>query len=174
MAERGIDVSYETTRLWRNRFGPEIAKELGNLQTAKGCISRWRFHIDEVYVRIDGIQHYLWRAADHEGEVIDCVVTKKRDRKAAFKLLRKLLKRGMSPSEIMTDKLKSYGAALRDLDYSGDHVSDKGRNNRTENSHQPFRRRERSMQWFRSMGTLKKFVSIHSQIHNNLNNERHF
>jgi putative transposase len=108
-----------------------------------------------VYVRIDGIQHYLWRAVDHEGEVIDCVVTKKRDKKAALKLLRKLLKRGMSPSEIVTDKLKSYGAALRELGYGGDHVSDNGRNNRAENSHQPFRRRERSMQRFRSMGMLQ-------------------
>jgi putative transposase len=106
MAERGIEVSYETIRLWWNRFGPEIAKELGNRRAASGCISRWRFHIDEVYVRIDGIQHYLWRAVDHEGEVIDCVVTKKRDKKAALKLLRKLLKRGIAPSEIVTDKLK--------------------------------------------------------------------
>jgi len=170
LAERGIDISHESIRRWWNRFGPGIAR---NLKVRRSPPSSWSWHIDEVFVRINGVQHYLWRAVDHEGEVIECAVTKKRDRHAAKALLRRLIKRNGSPSRIVTDKLGSYRAALRELGYTGMHDTARWNNNRAENSHQPFRRRERSMQRFRSISSLQKFVAVHSQIHNHLNHERH-
>lgn len=170
LAERGIDVSYATVRLWWNRFGPDLAH---TIRKSRRPASRWSRHLDEVFIRIKGQQVYLWRAVDHEGEVLNCLVTKRRDKPAAMRLLKALLKRHGSPSTIVTDKLRSYPAALRELGYSGDHCTDKWANNRAGNSHQPLRRRERSMQRFRSLATLKKFIGIHSQIHNYFNHERH-
>lgn len=170
LSERGMDVSYETVRLWWNRFGPEIAKSIRNRRKAG---SLWSWYLDEAFVRINGKPRYLWRAVDHEGEVLDCVVTKKRDKAAALQLLRRLLKRNGVPATIVTDKLRSYPAALRELGFSGEHYTEKWANNRAENSHQPIRRRERAMQRFRSMATLQKFVAIHAQIHNHFNHERH-
>ncbi|MGJ8670499.1 MAG: IS6 family transposase [Oceanococcus sp.] len=108
---------------------------------SKGA-SRWSWHLNEVFVRINGRQCYLWRAVDHEGEVLDCVVTAKRDKVAVLRLLRKLFKRNGVPSEIVTEKLRSYPAALKILKYSGDHCTEKWENNRAKNSHQPLRRRE--------------------------------
>ena len=130
--------------------------------------SRWKWHLDEMYVKINGKTHYLWRAVDHEGEVLESVVTKKRDREAALKLLRKLLRRHGKPDQIVTDKLRSYEAPMRDLGLDKVRHETNGRwiNNRTENSHLPFRRRERAMLRFRRMQSLQKFAAVHGSVHN--------
>jgi putative transposase len=118
------------------------------------------------------VQHYLWRAVDHEGEVLEAFVSKHRDRKAALKFLRKLMKRHGRPEELVTDKLRSYGAALRELGASGLQTTDRWENNRAENSHQPFRRRERAMLRFRRMHSLQKFASVHGSVHNHFSADR--
>ena len=133
----------------------------------------WRWHLDEVYVKINGVTHYLWRAVDHEGEVLESVVTKTRDRKAALKFLKKLMKRHGRPEAIVTDRLRSYGAALNDLGRGDDREMGHWLNNRAENSHLPFRRRERAMLRFRRMRTLQKFASVHASVHNHFPTERH-
>jgi putative transposase len=132
-----------------------------------------QWHPDAVFVRINGETHYLWRAVDHEGEVLEACVSKRRDRAAALKVLRKLLKRYGSPRVIMTDKLRSYGAALRAIGFIDRHSTGRWLNNRAENSHQPFRRRERAMQRFRRVGTLQKFAAVQSSLCNHFNQERH-
>ena len=171
--ERGIDISHETIRYWWNRFGPLFARHIKKRRIEALRHSRWRWHVDEVFVKINGETHYLWRAVDHEGEVLDAVVTKKRDRKAALKVLRKLLKRYGSAGEIVTDRLPSYRAALRDIGI--EHKQSTGRylNNRCENSHLPFRRRERAMLRFRRMRSLQKDAAIHGSVYNHFNQERH-
>lgn len=136
-------------------------------------IPQWRWHLDEAFVRGNGETHYLWRAVDHEGEVLEVYVTKKRDRKAALKFLKKAMKRYGNPEVIVTDKLRSYRAAMKVIGNNVRQVTGRWLNNRAENSHQPFRRRERSMAKFRSLKSLQKFVSIHSSIHNHFNQERH-
>ncbi len=173
--ERGIDVSHETIRYWWNRFGPMFAGEIRRRRIQALRSSRWKWHLDEMYVKINGKIHYLWRAVDHEGEVLESVVTKTRDRKAALKLLRKLLRRYGSPEQIVTDKLRSYGAAIRDLGLTEVSHETEGRwiNNRAENSHLPFRRRERAMLRFRRMRSLQKFAAVHGSVHNHFNQERH-
>jgi putative transposase len=123
-------------------------------------------------VKINGVTHYLWRAVDHEGEVLDALVTKRRDRKAALKFLKKTMKRHGRPHVFVTDKLRSYGAALKDLGRADDRETGRWLNKRVENSHQPFRRRERAMLRFRRMRSLQKFVAVHSSIHNLFNAER--
>ena len=128
--------------------------------------------MDEVFVKIKGVTHYLWRAVDHEAEVMDACASKKRDRKAALKFLRKTIKRHGRPHIFVTDKLRSYGAALKDLGLPDDRETGRWLNNRAENSHQPFRRRERAMLRFRRMRSLQKFVAVHSSIHNLFNAER--
>ena len=170
--ERGIEVSHETVRFWWQRFGPMFAAEIRRKRVTGMRASRWRWHLDEVFVKINGVQHYLWRAVDHEGEVLEAYVSKKRDRKAALKFLKKLMKRHGKPEEIVTDKLKSYGAALKELGAEGRQVTGCCENNRVENSHLPFRRRERAMLRFRRMHSLQKFASVHSSIHNLFNTER--
>jgi putative transposase len=120
--------------------------------------SNWKWHLDEVFVKINGERHYLWRAVDHEGEVLESYVTKKRDKKAALKFMKKAMRRYGSPNEIVTDKLGSYGAAARELGCSKKQVTNRWANNRVENSHLPFRRRERSMLRFRRMHSLQKFA----------------
>ena len=135
--------------------------------------SHWRWHIDEVFVKINGETNYLWRAVDHEGEVLESVVTKRRDKRAALKLLRKLMRRHGKPKTIVTDKLKSYGAAFRELGVSGHENDGRWINNRVENSHLPFRRRERAMLRLRRMRSLQKFVAIHGSVYNHFNHERH-
>ncbi|MFN0263227.1 IS6 family transposase [Tepidamorphus sp. 3E244] len=136
-------------------------------------ITHWRWHLDEVFVKINGETRYLWRAVDHEGEVLEAFVSKRRDRKAALKFLRKLLKRHGSPEALVTDKLRSYGAAMRDLGNGDRQVTGQHLNNRAENSHLPFRRRERAMTRFRRMRSLQKFAAVHSSVHNHFNQERH-
>ena len=173
--ERGIDISHETIRFWWNRFGPLFAAEIrrNRVQNLRSH-SNWRWHLDEVFVKINGETHYLWRAVDHEGEVLESYVTKRRDRKAALKFLRKIMKRYGNPHVIVTDKLRSYGAAMKIIGNSQKQETGRWLNNRAENSHQPFRRRERAMLRFRQMKSLQKFSAVHASVHNHFNLERHF
>jgi len=133
----------------------------------------WRWHLDEVFVKINGVRHYLWRAVDHEGEVLESYVTKKRDKSAALRFLKKALKRHGKAEKIVTDGLKSYPAAMRDLGNLERRIIGQWKNNRAENSHLPFRRREHAMLRFRRMETLQKFTSVHASIYNHFNFERH-
>lgn len=135
-------------------------------------VPQWRWHLDEVFVKIRGETHYLWRAVDHEGEVLEAYVTKKRDKAAALKFLRKAMKRFGKPEVIVTDNLRSYGAAMKDIGNAHRRETGRHLNNRAENSHQPFRRRERAMSRFRRMRSLQKFASAHSSVHNHFNNQR--
>ena len=172
--ERGIEISHETVRYWWNRFGPMFAAEIRRRRVDRMRASRhWRWHLDEVFVKINGKTHYLWRAVDHEGEVLESFVTKTRDRKAALKFLKKSMKRHGRPESIVTDGLRSYGAALKDLGCGDDREMGRWLNNRAENSHLPFRRRERAMLRFRRMRTLQKFASVHASVHNHFPTERH-
>jgi len=134
---------------------------------------QWRWHLDEVFVRINGKTYYLWRAVDHEGEVLEVFVTKKRDRKAALKFVKRTMKRYGRPEVIVTDRLRSYRGARREIGNESRQGTGRWLNNRAENSHQPFRRRERAMAKFRSAKSLQKFASIHSSVHNHFNQERH-
>jgi putative transposase len=129
--------------------------------------------LDEVFVRINGKTHYLWRAVDHEGEVLEVFATKRRDRKDALDFLKRAMKRYGSPWSIVTDRLRSYRAAMKILGVSGRQECGWWLNNRAENSHQPFRRREGAMAHFRDVKTLQKFAAVHASIHNHFNLERH-
>ena len=172
--ERGIDISHEAVRFWWNRFGPMFAAEIRrNRASRMRAHSNWRWHLDEVFVKINGETHYLWRAVDHEGEVLESYVTKRRDRKAALKFIRKSMKRYGNPAVIVTDKLRSYGAAMKVIGNASGQETGRWQNNRAENSHLPFRRRERAMLRFQQMRSLQKFVAVHSSIHNHFNQERH-
>ena len=172
--ERGIDVSYETVRAWWNRFGPLFAAEIRKRRiAAHRNWTQWRWHLDEVFVRINGETRYLWRAVDHEGEVLECFVTRKRDRKAALRFLRRAMKRYGRPEAVVTDRLRSYRSAMEVIGNGKRQLTGRWLNNRAENSHQPFRRRERGMAKFRSAKSLQKFASIQSSLHNHFNQERH-
>lgn len=162
LLERGIDVSYETIRRWVRKFGPQIARNLRRRQRRPGDI----WHLDEVVVVISGRKFWLWRAVDQDGTVLEEILQSRRNKRAAKRLLRSLIKRFGLPKRIVTDKLRSYGAAKRDVAPGLEHRSHKGLNNRAENSHLPFRKRERCMQGFRSPGGLQRFVSIHSPTRN--------
>jgi putative transposase len=172
--ERGIDISYETVRFWWNRFGPLFAAEIRKKRVSQMCAySNWQWHLDEVFVKINGETHYLWRAVDHEGEVLERFVAKRRDRNAALKFIRKTMKRHGRPHIFVTDKLRSYGAAMKVIGNVDKQETDRWLNNRAENSHQPFRRRERTMLRFGRMRTLQKFVAVHASVHNHFNVGRH-
>ena len=134
---------------------------------------QWRWHLDEVFVKTNGKLCYLWRAVDHEGEVLEAVVTAKRDKAAALKLLKRIMKKYGRPRTIVTDGLRAYSAAMKEIGNADRQEVGRGLNNRAENSHQPFRRRERAMQRFRSMKTLQKFSAVHAQVHNHFSQERH-
>ncbi|WP_135507566.1 IS6 family transposase [Roseovarius aestuariivivens] len=171
--ERGIDVSHESVRFWWMRFGPLFASEIRKARAQRmRCYSNWKWHLDEVFVKINGKIHYMWRAVDHEGEVLDAFVTKRRDRKAALKFLRKLMKRYGRPERVVTDKLRSYGAAMKEIGNADRQRTGRWLNNRIENSHLPFRLRERAMSRFRRMRSLQKFAAVHYSIHNLFNAER--
>jgi len=171
--ERGIDVSHETIRFWWNRFGPMFASEIRRRRIQQlRAFSRWQWHVDEVFVKINGERYYLWRAVDHEGEVLESVVSKRRNKRSALKMLRKLMRRYGQPEVLVTDRLASYKAALRDIGCEDRQACGRWLNNRVENSHLPFRRRERAMQRFRRMRSLQKFVSVHSSVFNHFNQDR--
>ena len=174
LAQRGIDICHETVRLWWNKFGPMFAAEIRKKRVdAMRAHTRWQWHLDEVYVKINGKMHYLWRAVDHEGEVLESFATKERDKKAALKFMKKLMKHHGCAKTITTDGLRSYGAAMKELGIVDRQEIGRYANNRAENSHQPFRRRERAMLRFRRMKTLQKFSSVHAAFHNHFNQERH-
>ncbi|WP_055662139.1 IS6 family transposase, partial [Jannaschia seosinensis] len=170
--EGGVDVSHETVRFWWHRFGPLLAGEIRKRRIEGLKSSRWRWHLDEMFVKINGEQHYLWRAVDHEGEVLESFVTKTRDKKAALKFLRKAMKKHGRADVLVTDKLRSYGAALKDLGMADRQETGRWLNNRAENSHLPFRRRERAMQRFRRMRSLQKFAAVHASVSNHFIQER--
>ncbi len=171
--ERGIDVSHETVRYWWNRFGPMFASEIRRKRVQRlRAFSKWKWHVDEVFVKVNGKRHYLWRAVDHEGEVLEAVVTKRRNKRAALKFLKKLMKRHGCADEMVTDRFPSYKAALRELGALDKQRTGRWLNNRVENSHLPFRRRERAMQRFRRMRSLQEFAAVHSSVYNHFNQER--
>jgi putative transposase len=171
--ERGIEITHETVRFWWNRFGTIFAAEIRrNRVQAMRHFQHRQWHLDEVFVKINGVKHYLWRAVDHEGEVLESFVTKRRDKKSALKFLRKSLRRHGAVETIVTDRLALYGAALTVLGAIDKRETGRWLNNRAENSHQPFRRRERAMLRFRPMRSLQKFAALHGSIHNHFNQER--
>ncbi len=161
LAARGIIVSYETVRQWALKFGQVFANQIRRRLPAGG--DKW--HMDEVVITISGVKHWLWRAVDQNGTVLDILVQSRRDTRAAKRLLRKLMKRQCRPPRVMiTDKLASYGAAKREVMPSVEHRKHKGLNNRAENSHQPTRKRERQMKRFKSAGQAQRFLSAHDGI----------
>jgi putative transposase len=167
---RGIVVSHEAIRTWCDRFAPEYAAGLRRRRPQAG--DKW--HLDEVFVTINGQRQYLWRAVDSDGNVLDVLVQSRRNGKAAKRFMAKLMKKQCRvPRVLVTDKLKSYGAAHRELMHSVEHRSHKGLNNRAENSHQPTRQRERAMKGFRSPGTTQKFLSAFSVISPHFRPRRH-
>jgi putative transposase len=137
------------------------------------AFTHWRWHLDEVSVKINGEMHYLWRAVDHEGEVLESYVTKTRDKAAALKFIKKAMKRHGQPKRVVTDGLRSYRAAMKEIGNADRQETGRWLNNRVENSHLPFRRRERAMIRFRRMKTLQKFAAVHASVHNLFNQERH-
>jgi len=170
MIERGVDVSYETIRRWVDKFGSKYAKRIKSRSGPPSPV----WHLDKVYTKINGKMVYLWRAVDDEGTVLDVVVQRRRNTKAATRLLKELLKnQGVRPTKIVTDRLGSYGAALKLLGLK--HLHDMGgrKNNRAECSHVPIRRRERKAQRFRSARNAQKLLSAHGQIYNLFNFRRH-
>ncbi len=170
LAERGIAVSYETVRAWVARFGPAIARGL----RARRPGSNGRWHLDEVSVSVGGRRMYLWRAVDGEGEILDVLLQPRRDKAAALRLMRKLLRRqGRAPDALVTDGLGSYAAAARELGLAAAHVQARSANNRAEGSHVPIRRRERKMQGFRSPGSTQRFLAVHAAVANTFSTSRH-
>ena len=163
LAARGITASHETVWQWARKFGQAFANQIRRRLPNPG--DKW--HLDEVCLMIRGTKHWLWRAVDQDGVVLDVLVQSRRDKKAAKRLLRKLLKRQMRPPRVLiTDKLASYSAAKDEVMPSVEHRRHKGLNNRAENSHQPTRRRERQMKRFKSPGQAQRFLSAHDQINN--------
>ena len=149
-----------------------FAAEIRKRRIAGMKSSKWRWHLDEMFVKINGEQHYLWRAVDHEGEVLESFVTKTRDKKAALKFLKKAMRKHGRPEVIVTDGLGSYGAALKEIGAADRQETGRWMNNRAENSHLPFRRRERAMLRFRRMLSLQKFASVHASVYNHFNQDR--
>ena len=170
LAERGVTVSYESIRQWCRKFGPEYARALRRRQGRLG--DTW--HLDELFVTIQGKRQYLWRAVDQDGDVLDILVQPRRNRRAAERFFRKLLKgQGSEPRRLVTDKLRSYGAAHRTIMPSVVHDTARYANNRAEVSHQPTRQRERQMRRFKSAGQAQRFLSVHGVILNLFRVGRH-
>ncbi len=170
LAERGVNVSYESIRQWCNRFGPHYARKLKKRRGRLG--DTW--FLDEVFVTIRGKLHYLWRAVDQDGDTIDILVQKRRNKHAAKRFFRKLLKgQCASPRRLVTDKLKSYSAARREVMPSVRHCTDQYANNRAELSHEPTRLRERQMRRFKSAGQVQRFLAVHGAIGNLFRLGRH-
>ncbi len=170
LAERGITVSYEAIRLWCNKFGLKYVRRLKKKHQGYGDT----FFIDEVFVKIDGEQRYLWRAVDQDGEIVDVFLQRRRDGKAAKRFFKRLLKaHRMEPRKIVTDKLRSYGVAHRELIPESIHDTSQYANNRAELSHQPTRVRERVMRRFKSMQQAQRFLTVHAAVYNLFNLGRH-
>ncbi len=170
LAQRGVEVSYETIRQWSYRFGPDFAKKLRRRRPRPG--DKW--HMDEVFVRIQGQQTSLWRAVDQDGNVLVILVQSRRNAKAAQRFFRKLLKGLQSvPRVIVTDQLKSYGAAKKTILPGVEHRQSRYLNNRAENSHQPTRKRERHRQRFKSAGQAQRFLSAHGPLYQHFRPRRH-
>jgi len=159
-------------RFWWNWFGTTFAAEIRKRRVEGLRASRARWHLDEVFVKINGVRYCLWRAVDHEGELLESFVTKTRDRKAALKFLRKSLKRHGRADEIVTDRLRSYGAAPKNVGIRDRQETSRWMNNLAENSDQSFRGGERAMLRFRRMRMLQKFASVRASVSNNFNQER--
>ena len=171
--ERGIDICHETVRFWWNRFSQLFAAEIRKPRIHLHSHSNWRWHLDEVFVRINGETHYLWRAVDHEGEVLEVFATKRRGRRTALAFLKRAMKRHGQLASIVTDRLRSYRAAMNAIGNAADQTCGRWLNNRAEKSHHPFRRRERAMAKFRDMKTLQKFAAARASIQNHFNHDRH-
>jgi putative transposase len=170
LAKRGIQVSYEAIRLWCNKFGPKYAAKLRRKHQGYGDT----FFLDEVFIKINGIQHYLWRAVDQDGEVVDVFLQKRRDGKAAKRFFKRLLRKNKGePRKIVTDKLRSYGVAHRELIPDSIHDTSQYANNRSELSHQPTRVRERGMRKFKSVVQAQRFLNTHAAVYNLFNLGRH-
>ncbi|MFF3159898.1 IS6 family transposase [Streptomyces sp. NPDC057910] len=170
MLERGVVVSYETIRRWCGKFGQTYADALRRRRPRPG--GTW--HLDEVFIKIQGVQKYLWRAVDQDGHVLDILVQNRRDKAAARRFFRRLMKTtGQVPRVVVTDKLRSYGAAHREVMPSVEHRSHMGLNNRAENSHQPTRQRERAMKGFRTVGGAQRFLSAFTGISPHFRPHRH-
>ncbi len=166
LAERGITVSYESIRLWCNKFGLKYVRRLRKKHQGYGDT----FFIDEVFVKIDGKQQYLWRAVDQNGEIVDVFLQRRRDGKATKRFFKRLLKANrMEPKKIVTDKLRSYGVAHRDLIPDTIHNTSRYANNRAELSHQPTRVRERGMRRFKTTQQAQRFLSVHAAVQNLFN-----
>jgi len=170
LAERGVVVSYESIRLWCNKFGPQYARRMKRRHQGFGDT----FYIDEVFVKIDGMQHCLWRAVDQDGEIVDVFLQRRRDGKAAKRFFKRLLKTHRNePRKIVTDKLRSYRAAHRELIPDTIHDTSQYANNRAELSHQPTRVRERVMRRFKSQQQAQRFLMVHAAVYNLFNLGRH-
>jgi putative transposase len=170
LAERGITVSYEAIRSWCRKFGASYARTLRRRQGRRGDI----WYVDELFVTIRGQRYYLWRAVDQDGDVLDILVTRRRDQRAAKRFFRKVLKRQQRPPlQLVTDKLRSYAAAHREVFPSVKHRSGQYDNNRAEVSHQHTREQERQMRRFKSAAQVQRFLSVHGAIHNLFRVARH-
>ena len=170
LAERGIEVSYESIRQWCARFGPEYAQKLKKRRG--GLDDTW--YLDEVFTKIHGEHVYLWQAVDQDGDTIDLLVQKRRNKQAAKRFFHKLLKgQCASPRRIVTDKLKSYSAALREIMPAVPHCTDCYANNRAEVSHEPTRQQERLMRGFKSIGQAQRFLTVHAEVGNLFRIGRH-
>ncbi len=167
--ERGVLLSYETARRWCLKFGPEYARRLKRRKVQPG--DKW--HLDEVFLNIGGHRRYLWRAVDQTGNTLDILVTSKRDKRAAKRFLRKLLRDNTKPRVVVTDKLRSYGAALKELLPHTEHRQSRHLNNRAENSHQRTRRREQVLQRFKSSGHAQRFLSVFEPLNTHFRPPRH-
>lgn len=174
LLERGIDICHETVRMWWNRFGPVFAGDIRRQRVNRiRGFRHWRWHLDEMYVKINGEMVYLWRAVDQEGEVPESYVSKTRDKAVALTFMKKTLKRHGSPEAIATDGLRSHGAAMNELGNRQKQEVGRWANNRVENSHLPLRRRERAMLRFRKIKSLQNFALVHANLYNHFKLEHH-
>lgn len=174
LAERGIDICHEAVRLWWNRFGPMFTDEIRRKRVqAMRQFTHWRWHLDEAFVRINGECHYFWRAIDDEGDILESFTNRPQDKTAVLKFLKKIMRRHGRLKAIVTDGLRSYKAAQKEIGGARKQETGRWLNNRVENSNLPFRRQERAMQHLRQIKTLQKFIAVHAAFHNHFNLERH-